>query len=63
MAGLTDDVAVSAIRDAGVEAFASGAWSTAVRFLRHAAEVAGQKATPDDAERAGGGAHIFRVSR
>ncbi len=46
MAGLADEVAISSVRDAGVQALRSGAWSTAVRFLRHAVEVAGPKATP-----------------
>ena len=45
MAGLTDDVAISAISDAGVQALASGAWSTAVRFLRHSVQIAGLKVT------------------
>ena len=45
MAGLTDDVAISTIRDAGVNALKSGAWSTAVRFLRHAVQIAGARTT------------------
>jgi DNA-binding CsgD family transcriptional regulator len=46
MAGLTDDVAISSVRDAGVAALRSGAWSTAVRLLRHAVQVAGPASTP-----------------
>jgi DNA-binding CsgD family transcriptional regulator len=46
MADLTDEVAVSSVRAAGVEALRSGAWSTAVRFLRHAVQVTGAESSP-----------------
>jgi DNA-binding CsgD family transcriptional regulator len=45
IAGLTDEVAMSAIRDAGADALRSGAWSTAVKFLGHAVGMAGESAS------------------
>ncbi len=45
-AGLTDDVAASSVRDAGVQALTTGAWSAAVRYLRYAVEIAGPNADP-----------------
>jgi len=44
MAGLTDDVAVQSVRQAGLEALEVGAWQTATRFLGYAASTTGSNA-------------------
>jgi DNA-binding CsgD family transcriptional regulator len=47
VAGLSDEVALSAMRLAGQHALASGSWSDAKRYLGHVVHAAGQHASPD----------------